>query len=330
MLGSIRRRLALTSLVVAVTVSPCFANPDGTQWINTPAYYEPPIVRDSFELEPLGGAPANWLVEGAAVLTEKANHTKDGLQSVALTAIPGEMVSMTYHFSSGIQGASVAILTLPIGTPAKLRVTSVANTFTEVGLYDFTDGSHWADAGLGMGLEELLPPEFFGNWIVFDRSGPLFDPLLGYLVGPDVDHKPNRTDWSHPPTNADPTEETLYSAMIISLENLSESNLTVFVDDLRGFDRPILAAPEPPLPGDLNGDGVVKSEDLDIVRAGWGTDVIPGDLSSGDANADGVVNSIDLDIVRSNWGANVADVPEPSALLLVLVATVLFEFRRRR
>jgi hypothetical protein len=58
-----------------------------------------------------------------------------------------------------------------------------------------------------------------------------------------------------------------------------------------------------PLPGDLNGDAVVDSADLDIIRANWGRTVIPGSLADGDANGDGTVGAADLDLVRANWGA---------------------------
>ena len=77
------------------------------------------------------------------------------------------------------------------------------------------------------------------------------------------------------------------------------------------------------LPGDLNGDGTVGSEDLDLVRAWWGQNVSPGDTSQGDANGDGVVGSDDLDIVRANWGNVVAAVPEPGGVLLGFVGVGL-------
>ncbi len=83
------------------------------------------------------------------------------------------------------------------------------------------------------------------------------------------------------------------------------------------------------LPGDLNGDGMVGSADLDIVRANWGSTVTPGDLTMGDASGDGSVGSADLDIVRANWGQSApANVPEPSALLLLISGTLLI-WRRR-
>ena len=56
------------------------------------------------------------------------------------------------------------------------------------------------------------------------------------------------------------------------------------------------------VPGDLNGDGMVGGDDLDIVRANWGRSVVAGSLLDGDPSGDGVVGGDDLDIVRANWG----------------------------
>ena len=57
--------------------------------------------------------------------------------------------------------------------------------------------------------------------------------------------------------------------------------------------------------GDLDGDGVVGSQDLDVVRARWGDTVPPGSIVDGDPSGDGRVGSADLDIVRANWGAGI-------------------------
>ena len=87
------------------------------------------------------------------------------------------------------------------------------------------------------------------------------------------------------------------------------------------------------LPGDLDGDGVVGSADLDIVRANWGEEVTPGDYAAGDISGDGLVGSADLDVVRANWGASVrnqpASVPEPGAWV-GLVCLGLLALRRVR
>ncbi len=86
----------------------------------------------------------------------------------------------------------------------------------------------------------------------------------------------------------------------------------------------------PVLEGDLDGDGLVGSADLDIVRANWGSTVTPGDLTMGDASGDGSVGSADLDIVRANWGATAAAaVPEPGIYAIMLLATLAALTRRK-
>lgn len=80
--------------------------------------------------------------------------------------------------------------------------------------------------------------------------------------------------------------------------------------------------------GDANGDGLVGSADLDIVRAHWGETVPAGDASQGDLSGDGLVGSSDLDIVRGNWGAGAAAVPEPSLWVLLAVGTLAAVLRR--
>ena len=86
--------------------------------------------------------------------------------------------------------------------------------------------------------------------------------------------------------------------------------------------------PADDIEGDLNGDGMVGSADLDIVRGNWGQSVVGAE--NGDANGDGVVGSGDLDIVRANWGATAAAaVPEPGTVLLLLAGVVAVLIRRR-
>jgi len=76
------------------------------------------------------------------------------------------------------------------------------------------------------------------------------------------------------------------------------------------------------LPGDLNDDGVVNGDDLDIVRSFWGQTVPQGDPAWGDPSGDGFVGGDDLDIVRTYWGRAISPpavtVPEPSTLATLL------------
>ena len=51
----------------------------------------------------------------------------------------------------------------------------------------------------------------------------------------------------------------------------------------------------PPCPADLNGDGVVSSQDVAVLLNGWGT-------SSPDLNGDGIVGSADVAVLLNAWG----------------------------
>lgn len=75
----------------------------------------------------------------------------------------------------------------------------------------------------------------------------------------------------------------------------------------------------PVLDGDVNGDGEVDQEDLELVLNGWGDSASAIALPVGDANRDGGVGVGDLDIVLAQWTSPVAPiiVPEPGLLGLV-------------
>jgi len=57
-----------------------------------------------------------------------------------------------------------------------------------------------------------------------------------------------------------------------------------------------LGMSDTPIPGDLNGDGVVDGADLGILLNAWGTNDPVADL-----NGDGVVDGADLGILLNNW-----------------------------
>ena len=86
--------------------------------------------------------------------------------------------------------------------------------------------------------------------------------------------------------------------------------------------------------GDVNGDGIVNSQDLALISSNW---LASGTGKSGDANNDGIVNSQDLALVSANWlgtappaVGNAAAVPEPSAALLAILACGTLAVGRRR
>ncbi len=87
------------------------------------------------------------------------------------------------------------------------------------------------------------------------------------------------------------------------------------------------------LTGDLNSDGFVGLDDLDIVLGNWNQNVPPAD-SRADPSGDGFVGLDDLDIVLNNWNAGTPPtgssvVPEPATFVL-LTGMGLSACRRRK
>lgn len=85
------------------------------------------------------------------------------------------------------------------------------------------------------------------------------------------------------------------------------------IDDIY-WDMPITV-----IDGDLNGDGFVGIDDLNIVLANWNQNVPPGNPLA-DPSGDGFVGIDDLNVVLGNWNAGTPPsvaVPEPGALGLM-------------
>ncbi len=101
---------------------------------------------------------------------------------------------------------------------------------------------------------------------------------------------------------------------------------TIFIDDISA--AVVLA-------GDLNGDGFVGIEDLNIVLGHWNQSVLSGDLLRGDPTGDGFVGIEDLNAVLGNWNEGAPPppgsvVPEPTALMILAIGAGPVALRRRR
>ncbi len=91
------------------------------------------------------------------------------------------------------------------------------------------------------------------------------------------------------------------------------------------------------LVGDLNRDGFVGQDDLNIIISAWGESVSAGNSQLGDPSGDGFIGQSDLNAVLGAWGqgtppslAGLNAVPEPSAWLLVTSAVAMMLLIRRR
>ena len=88
--------------------------------------------------------------------------------------------------------------------------------------------------------------------------------------------------------------------------------------------------------GDANSDGLVDSRDAAILGSYWGATVTPGDINKGDFNGDGIVNLLDASILAANWtnssneSGSSCTVPEPSAVVLLVMMTFGIALIRRR
>ena len=88
------------------------------------------------------------------------------------------------------------------------------------------------------------------------------------------------------------------------------------------------------LPGDLNADGFVGIDDLNIVLGNWNGTADAGVWGLGDVNGDGFVGIDDLNEVLGNWNAgtpptDIANIPEPGTVGLVVVLCGAGVSRRR-
>ena len=238
--------------------------------------------------------------------------------------------------------------------------------FTDVtaaqGLADSNEGSHdsvWGDLDLdgdldlvattdSGGLEQIFisDAETNGNhWLYVELAGPTDNTtgigaaLYATIHAGTPDERTLRRDAN---TNAGtfnqsdlPVHFGLGNATIIDnlrivwRDGRQQQLFDVAVDQYLNIDIADLIV------GDLNGDGFVGIDDLNIVLSNWNQNVPPGNVLA-DPSGDGFVGIDDLNTVLSNWNAgtppsSTSNIPEPATLGLMLgIAMPLLAANRRR
>ncbi len=127
------------------------------------------------------------------------------------------------------------------------------------------------------------------------------------------------------------TDVVLTGTLQVNEENVLEGGIYFGADDFtfgvpQGFITPIT--------GDLNDDGYVGLDDLDIVLANWNLAVPPADPAADPTN-DGFVGLDDLDVVLGNWNAGTpptvgTQVPEPVTGVILVVGAAWYSRRRTK
>ena len=234
--------------------------------------------------------------------------------------------------ASDIFGMYTAHANLPGGVPAEGNQTFFLDTrshlsgaggdvFQCVGALDET-GDVTLSLIVGGAPEEFCPLGDYeiGLWTDTDDDG-LPDTALATVAG-----TPTANTYEPVSVTAEDVVAGIPVFVRLTLPAVEGGFRQTFFDDL----ELTVGGGGPGLAGDLNGDGLVGSADLDIVRGNWGSSVAAGDLLSGDPSGDGTVGSADLDIVRANWGATAAAaVPEPGACVLIVFGSLIMALRRK-
>lgn len=107
-------------------------------------------------------------------------------------------------------------------------------------------------------------------------------------------------------------------------------------DPLYGSNRVLIEVIQIPLLGDLNNDGFVGIDDLNIILSHWNEEAGVGNFQIGDVTGDGLVGIQDLNTVLGNWHAGTLPpaetnsvVPEPASIAMLLLGGMSLLRRRQ-
>ncbi len=197
--------------------------------------------------------------------------------------------------------------------------------------YSEQTGTYWTLSNI-INIKNYDPttlPNRIRNIVAVMQSTNLTDWTVEQVVLEDlsdVDHIGFQyLDWQFDGRDMIAVSRTAHPDGLGGADNYHDSNFITF----HSFEDIL---PELALEGDLNGDGFVGLDDLDIVLGAWNQSVPPADASA-DPSGDGFVGLDDLDIVLNNWNAGTPsagdmDIPEPAAFTCFLISTFIAMHRR--
>ncbi len=221
----------------------------------------------------------------------------------------------TYDTFADVFAAVAGISPLP-GAQLAYDFDDGTSTHDAFGFFDAALGTSGLD-DLGVGGDEVMSAPG-------DSGGPTFinDLIAGITsYGLRLDLRGGK-----PPRSSD-VDMQLNSTFG---EFAVDTRVSYFAD---WIDANMTAVPLPLIAGDLNGDGFVGVEDLNLVLGAWNQNVTPGDLLSGDPSEDGFVGIEDLNTVLGNWNVGTPPgggnaVPEPASFAFLTLAAMALSVRR--
>ena len=334
-----------------VCVSVFSASALGARYADVPGYYEPGNNVDAV----FGSNPAELFDNAQAALggpgVQVALSQGTLTEIVSLGGWTDDPSTGTNNRTTGlVVGFSVEILNSPGGDLLIVGNAPSAFTFYEPGFVEVaieSDGGGakpdgWQDETFYLlkpgNYNQITDPRTANNPITITSnpdfsltySAPFNDDtnLPGYFdvtPGGDVFDLSDAIDSNGAPVN-------LTGIAYVRLRSVSDSAfpfgtfLAPDVDYLEVLE----------IPGDIDADAFVGIDDLNLILGNWNNAVPSGAQSLGDGSGDGFVGLEDLNLVLGNWNAGsppppAANVPEPTAAMAMLLATLgLTSTRRRR
>lgn len=198
-------------------------------------------------------------------------------------------------------------------TEARVQLDASPGSITIFGGDDFNEGDTDFKITVTSG-----PAEYIFDWTYFSLDDPGFD-IFGVLLNGEFTRI----------TSGD----VLFGSYNLTLDAGDEFGFRIHtVDGAKGSG--IATIYNLHFAGDLDGDGLVGINDLNIVLANWNQNVPPANPLA-DPSGDGFVGIDDLNTVLGNWNAGTppnqtANIPEPGALgLLFLCSGAAMSARRK-